>query len=227
MYGLSGRQWIASISSSRRAVSRASGVPLALAEIRLAVQLVGRLFRSSGTGRFGFLLRRHAAFSPRRLRQNDGRVFSVHPQDRQGQRWRIRALTDWNLVSLFRGLMGNASDGQSPAPVERHKSQKQAQGGPEKQPSGGGKAQPEAQGNRAGPGKGGDRIEFGAEDGRHLEGEQVAGHPAADAGDHSHHRRHDGGEAVGQGLLSAGHREEAEARRIEQQDRRASPGNRV
>ena len=33
MYGLSGRQWMASISSSRRAVSRASGVPVALAEI--------------------------------------------------------------------------------------------------------------------------------------------------------------------------------------------------
>ncbi len=32
MYGLSGRQWMASISSSRRAVSRASGVPLARAE---------------------------------------------------------------------------------------------------------------------------------------------------------------------------------------------------
>jgi hypothetical protein len=32
MYGLSGRQWMASISSSRRAVSRASGVPVALAD---------------------------------------------------------------------------------------------------------------------------------------------------------------------------------------------------
>ena len=52
--------------------------------------------------------------------------------------------------------MGNASDGQSPAPVERHKSQKQAQGGPEKCRREAGNAQPEAQGNRAGPGKGGD-----------------------------------------------------------------------
>src|SRR5665213_1394394 len=40
MYGLSGRQCMASISSSRRAVSRASGVPVARAEIALPFNLV-------------------------------------------------------------------------------------------------------------------------------------------------------------------------------------------
>lgn len=40
MYGLSGRQWMASISSSRRAVSLASGVPVARAEIALPFNAV-------------------------------------------------------------------------------------------------------------------------------------------------------------------------------------------
>ena len=48
MYGLSGRQWMASISRSRRAVSRASGVPEARAEISLPFNLVATGFPFTG-----------------------------------------------------------------------------------------------------------------------------------------------------------------------------------
>src|SRR5450755_4021270 len=46
MYGFSGRQWMASISSSRRAVSRASGVPVAFAEIILPFNLLDAGFKA-------------------------------------------------------------------------------------------------------------------------------------------------------------------------------------
>ena len=48
MYGLSGRQWMASISSSRRAVSRDSGVPVARAEISLPFNLLAAGFPFTG-----------------------------------------------------------------------------------------------------------------------------------------------------------------------------------
>lgn len=48
MYGLSGRQWMASMSSSRRAVSRASDVPVARAEIALPFNLVAAGFAMAG-----------------------------------------------------------------------------------------------------------------------------------------------------------------------------------
>src|SRR5262245_9349386 len=84
MYGLSGRQWIASISSSRRAVSRASGVPVARAEIALPFNLLAAGFAPGcEPGAAAFFFVAMLLFPPRRLRQNDGRVFSVHPQDRQ------------------------------------------------------------------------------------------------------------------------------------------------
>src|SRR6185369_12902454 len=55
MYGLSGRQWMASISSSRRAVSRASGVPVARAEISLPFNLLAAGFATfAGAGAMTF-----------------------------------------------------------------------------------------------------------------------------------------------------------------------------
>src|SRR5258708_34324703 len=84
MYGLSGRQWMASIWSSSGAVSRASGVPVARAEIALPFNLLAAGFAPGcepGTAAFFFVAM--LLFPPRRLRQNDGRAFIVHPQARQ------------------------------------------------------------------------------------------------------------------------------------------------
>src|SRR5258705_1548521 len=56
MYGLSGRQWMASISSSRRAVSRASGVPLARAEIAFPFNLLAGVCRAAAPGDLAFFV---------------------------------------------------------------------------------------------------------------------------------------------------------------------------
>src|SRR6476660_8119814 len=101
MYGLSGRQWMASISSSRRAVSRASGVPLARAETAFPFNALADLGKVSAPGDLAFFVVAMLLFPPRRLRQNDGCVFSVHPQDRQGRRRRIGRADAWKLVSFF------------------------------------------------------------------------------------------------------------------------------
>src|SRR6201985_482141 len=84
MYGLSCRQWMGAVSRSRRAVSRASGVPVARAEIALPFNLLAAGFAPGcEPGATAFFFVAMLLFPPRRLRQNDGRVFSVHPQDRQ------------------------------------------------------------------------------------------------------------------------------------------------
>src|SRR5882672_8219476 len=65
MYGFSGRQWMASISSSRRAVSRASAVPLARAEIALPFNLLAGLCRGSAAGVLAFFFVAIGGLSPR------------------------------------------------------------------------------------------------------------------------------------------------------------------
>src|SRR5216684_638060 len=108
MYGLSGRQWMASISSSRRAVSRASGVPLARAETAFPFNALAGLGKVIAPGDLAFFVVAMLLFPrARRLRQNDGRVFSVHPQDRQGRRWRIRRVDARKLVSFVKKRYGN------------------------------------------------------------------------------------------------------------------------
>ena len=67
MYGFSGRQWMASMSSSRRAVSRASAVPLARAEIALPFNLLAGLCRGSAAGVLLFFFVAIDCLSPERL----------------------------------------------------------------------------------------------------------------------------------------------------------------
>jgi hypothetical protein len=74
MYGLSGRQWMASISSSRRAVSLASGVPLARAETAFPFNLLAGVCPEAAPGDLAFFVVAMLLFPPRRLRQNDGCV---------------------------------------------------------------------------------------------------------------------------------------------------------
>src|SRR5689334_10289588 len=106
MYGLSGRQWMASISSNRRAVSRASGVPVARAEIAFPFKpLCAGFTPDCEPGAAAFFFVAMLLFPPRRLRQNDGRVFSVHPQDRQCESAVPLAAPP---VSFFKRLLGKS-----------------------------------------------------------------------------------------------------------------------
>jgi hypothetical protein len=75
---------MASISSSSRAVSRASVVPVARAEIALPFNLLEAGFPMIGAAGEEAFFVVAMLLSPARLRQYDGRVFSVHPQYRQG-----------------------------------------------------------------------------------------------------------------------------------------------
>jgi hypothetical protein len=70
-------------------VSRASGVPLARAEIAFPFNLLAGICKAAAPGDLAFFVVAMLLFPPRRLRQYDGRVFSVHPQERQGRQWRF------------------------------------------------------------------------------------------------------------------------------------------
>jgi hypothetical protein len=66
-------------------VSRASGVPLARSEFAFWVNFLLALAAGAVSVDLAFFFVAMLLFPPRRLRQNDGRVFSLHAPDRQGR----------------------------------------------------------------------------------------------------------------------------------------------
>jgi hypothetical protein len=60
-------------------------------------------------------------------------------------------------------------------------------------------------------------VKIAPQDGRHIAGEDIARHSAADARQHAHDRDHQGINTVIYRLLRADDREQAEANRVEEQ----------
>src|SRR5258708_867168 len=100
MYGLSGRQWMASISSSRRAVSLASGVPLARAETAFPFNLLAGVCPEAAPGDLAFFVVAMLLFPHAACDKMTG-VFSVHPQERQERQQQFGQLGSPKLVSFF------------------------------------------------------------------------------------------------------------------------------
>ena len=69
-------------------------------------------------------------------------------------------------------------------------------------------------------------VELAAEDHRHPAGQHVAGHAAADAGDHPHQRRRHRAEPVVERLERPGHAEQPEPEGVEDVDRALHPAQR-
>ena len=66
-------------------MSRASEVPLVRSEFAFSVSFLPALAAGAVSVDLTFFFVAMLLFPPRRLRQNDGRVFSVRALDRQGQ----------------------------------------------------------------------------------------------------------------------------------------------
>ena len=74
-------------------------------------------------------------------------------------------------------------------------------------------------------GQGGDGVKIGAQHSRDLGQEYIAGHAAADPGQHPEKRRNDRVEPEGERLLRAGNREEGQPNSVEQEHRAAQPAD--
>jgi hypothetical protein len=72
-------------------------------------------------------------------------------------------------------------------------------------------------------GQSGDGVKIGAQYGGNLGQKHIAGHAAADPGQHAEGRCHDGVQPEGERLLRAGNREEPQSRSVEQEHRVAQP----
>jgi hypothetical protein len=105
MYGLSGRQWMASISSSRRAVSRASAVPAARLSGAWPFSCFAADFTAGRDLKVAFFFVAMLLFPPRRLRQNDGRCLAFIHKTGKSECNLKRAAAMHFSVSFDKGLI--------------------------------------------------------------------------------------------------------------------------